>query len=543
MRKKTNFYLSVFIVLLTFLSILGCKNDGEGSGGLFGGGDDLESVTASELESGLASVPSEGLRDPELLREFYGSREYAPIWNDSDLRNDFLDELEKAGDEGLFLKDYHAERIEDLLKEQENETPENRVQREVLLTDAFFSYADDLFYGKLNPEELYSLWGIERQEISVTDLLEKALETEDVSEVLNSLKPQNEIYTGLKQSLKEYREKLGQDSTAVKIPSGESLKPDKKDARTLALAARLQQLGYLEDSYTQKDSLYNESLQTAVRQFQKDNGMEPDGIAGASTFERLNQGYTDLYNKVLVNLERWRWYPRDLGDHYILVNIPDFKLAVIKDGDTLRRHNVIAGSKQRQTPIFTDTLEYIVINPQWHIPPTIEREDIIPKASSNPSYLANNNIFVTGPDGGVVDPSSINWSAGDVGNYQFTQRAGPSNPLGQVKIIYPNQYIIYLHDTPAQALFNREDRAESSGCVRVENAVDLASYVVENQEDWSLEKLQESIASGETQQVEIDRPIQVHHLYWTAWRGRDKTYFAEDVYDLDQKVLTQLKAD
>src|SRR5690606_23786092 len=283
-----------------------------------------------------------------------------------------------------------------------------------------------------------------------------------------------------------------------------------------------------------------EELEVAVKKFQEEKGLQADGKIGNSTLKELNLDNSDLYNKILVNLERWRWYPRDLGDHYIMVNVADFKLAVVKEGDTVRTHNVIAGSKERQTPVFTDTLEYIVINPQWNIPPTIQKEDIVPKASRNPSYLASNNISVTAPNGDALDPGSIDWTSSEVKNYRFSQSSGPSNPLGRVKIIYPNKYLIYLHDTPSKALFNRADRAESSGCVRVENAIDLAAYVVENQDSWDLEQIQKQIASGETKHVKIKRPIQVHHLYWTAWRGLEKTYFADDVYDLDKEVYEAL---
>lgn len=540
MKKIPIAVVKFLLILVCTSSIFACKNGEENSGGLFSGGDELEPLSAEALENGLSTASESTLNFPETIQEFYKSRSYAPVWNEKKVRETFLKQLSEAKAEGLSVTDYYSTDIQELLKISGEMTGDQRINLELLLTGSFFQYASDLFYGKVDPKELYSLWGLKRKDLNLINLLNEAAEGEGMAEALNSLKPAHPVYEGLKKSLAEYDALKAKDSTAVKIPEGEAIKPGARDERTPDIARRLSNLGYVQLDSLENDSLYSENLVAAVKTFQKEKGLEPDGVIGNSTLRAMNMDNSQVYNKIRVNLERWRWYPRDLGEHYILVNIPDFKLAVVKDGDTVRTHNVIAGSKQRQTPIFTDTLEYIVINPLWNIPPTIQKEDIIPKASRNPSYLSNNNMTVTGPDGDILDPGSIDWSSPEVRNYRFSQSAGPSNPLGRVKIIYPNKYIIYLHDTPSKALFNRVDRAESSGCVRVENAIDLAAYVVENQPDWSKKEIEQQIASGETKQVKITRPIQVHHLYWTAWRGRDKTYFADDVYDLDAEVYEAL---
>ena len=200
---------------------------------------------------------------------------------------------------------------------------------------------------------------------------------------------------------------------------------------------------------------------------------------------------------------------------------------------------MVAGAPARQTPIFSDTLQYIVINPTWTVPPTIKAQDVIPKASRNPEYLKSHNMVVYDAAGNRLSPGEIDW--GKAANYTFVQRSGVANPLGRVKIIYPNRYLVYLHDTPSKGLFEENERAESSGCVRVENAVELAAYAISGQDDWNEEKIREVIGSGKTTQVKINRPISVHHFYWTAWRAGDKTVFTNDVYGLDQKILKGLK--
>ncbi len=540
MRKIPIAAEKFLILLICSTCLQACKNgDGE-SGGLFSGSKDFTPTTSTELQEGWSSVPGNLLENAEEIEKFYQGRSYNPVWNEEDLISDFAEELDKAEEEGLSTADYYPPRLQELLESGEESLEAERVAREVLLTDSFLNYAHDLYYGKVDPTKLYSLWGLKREELDLEKLLSSLSTAEDITAVLDSLKPHHPVYSGLKTSLQEYRALMKKDSSAVKIAEGEAIKPGDKDKRTAHIARRLQQLGLVNLDSLENDSIYSENLVAAVKTFQQEKGLEPDGVIGNSTLQQLNTNYSDLYKKVLVNLERWRWYPRDLGDHYILVNVADFKLAVVKDGDTVRTHNVIAGSKERQTPVFTDTLEYIVINPLWNIPPTIEEEDIIPKASKDPSYLSRNNMTVTTANGDVLDPYSIDWSSPEVKDYRYSQSAGPTNPLGRVKIIYPNKYLIYLHDTPSKALFNRSDRAESSGCVRVENAIDLSAYVVENQDDWSLERIKKQIASGETKHVKITRPIQVHHLYWTAWRGLDKTYFAEDVYNLDSEVYKAL---
>ncbi|SDL79338.1 Murein L,D-transpeptidase YcbB/YkuD [Salinimicrobium catena] len=502
-----------------------------------------EEASEKELETSPEEIRGQlsKKKGDSTIAKFYEIRSYAPVWTSPKKRSAFLGELQKADSEGLSIKDYYHEELRHLLENAAELGQEEAAQLDIQLTGAFLSYAHDLYYGKLDPKKLYKNWGVSRKNKDLPAILQQGLENDNIAEALEDLKPSHQIYRDLKVSLQEYAELRESESSFDKIREGELIKPGEKDPRLSAIANRLTQLGHLSEEFT--DSIYSTKLQEAVRSYQKEKGLQMDGLIGNSTIAELNMTVGERYKQILANLERWRWYPRDLGEHYILINIPQFKLSVVKEGDTVRTHNVIAGTRARQTPIFSDTIRYVVINPTWTIPPTIKVQDIIPKVSRDPSYLTNKNMKVYSKDGTLLDPEKIDWSSPQARSYTIIQRAGPTNPLGQVKIIYPNQYLIYLHDTPAQNLFSQNQRAESSGCVRVENAVDLSGYVLRDQEEWNEEKIRETIASGKTIQVKINQPIQVHHFYWTAWRAGGKTIFTEDVYRLDKEIYTRLSAD
>lgn len=536
-KKKNikNFLLSTIVLVL----LVGCKNENQPKDNSGWFSDEVE-YPAEPVAIGDYLEHPEGLLNQEEVHRFYSKRDNEPVWNNIEIRNELLGELKSADKEGLSFEDYHGNRINKLINST-GLTPEERAETEILLTDAFIEFGEDLFYGKLDPKELYAIWGIERKEIDPVKILREALENENLSAALDELRPQNDIYQGLVKSLAEYEQLKEEQMETIKIPEGDAIEPGKEDERIAKVAGRLKQLGLLDKDYQPTKNIYDDELQKAVMEFQTSRGLATDKILGNSTIEELNMDYQQRYNQILANLERWRWYPRDLGEHYILINIPDYKLAVVKDGDTIRQHNVIAGSKFNQTPVFSDSIRYIVINPVWNIPTSIRNNEIIPLASQNPNYLQSRNIYITGPEGNRIDPSSVDWSSDEARNYRFTQGSGPSNSLGRMKIIYPNKYAIYLHDTPAKAIFSQNARAESHGCVRVQDAIALAAYLVSEQEQWDLERINEVIATGKTKQVEVMRPVKVHHFYWTAWRNNGETIFTNDVYDLDDELIAALR--
>lgn len=524
---------TTYFILFSGLLLISCN----------GSGESLPLLETQEVSEALNNPDNNKLLShQEEVQAFYGARSNEPFWTSDELREDFLDEISRAKNDGLDPTDYHQEQLQELLKNA-HDSREDQAIYEVLLSDAFFKLAHDLYYGKLDPEKLHWIWDVERESRDFGQLLQTLEESGDSKKLFAELRPQHEVYSGLVRSLAEQRKSLeSMEENLNTIPPGDAIEPGDEDDRIPEIAIRLQQLGLLDDDYKVEGNTYSPDLVMAVEKFQESLNIATDGIIGNNTLKELNMSQEDRYNQILVNLERWRWYPRDLGQHYILINIPQYKLAVIKNGDTIRSHNVIAGTKQRQTPIFSDELDHIVVNPTWTLPPTIKAEDVLPKAANDPSYFSKNNMIVSSSEGQSVDPSSIDWTSAEAQNYTITQRPGPTNPLGRVKIMYPNQYSIYLHDTPGQSLFDQSQRAASSGCVRVEGAMDLASYVVGNGIDSSENELEELLASGETTNLNIGEPIKVYHFYWTAWREGGKTHYTEDVYDMDQTIVEALNS-
>lgn len=538
--KKTFLYP----LLILFISLSACQEERN---------DPATRASSDNASKKIAEASPEGIKtevsaqndifEGGTLEEIYSRRNFKSLWRDGEVLYSFYNSLKDADKEGLDFKDYHGEEIDSLLSVS-NLDSKQAARLDLLLSDAFLTYARHLYYGKLNPEELHEVWGVARKEKDFGDLLQQGIENNEIPLILEDLKPSHQVYHELKKSLAEYKELKAEETPINEIPRGEIIEPGQSDPRIPAIARRLQELTGFDSDTSAIGNTYSEALAEAVRKFQQRKSIQTDGIIGNGTIDELNKGPRDIYNQILANLERWRWYPRDLGEHYILINIPDFKLAVVKEGDTIREHNVIAGARERATPIFSDTINHLVINPTWTVPPTIKSQDIIPKMVEDPSsYLRKNNMTVTGPGGEKIDPSQVDWSSNEALGYNFTQGAGPSNPLGRVKIMYPNKYLIYLHDTPAKSLFSQTQRAESSGCVRVEKAIDLSAYIVENQPEWKKERIEEIIESGETTTVTVNRPIQVHHFYWTAWRAGNETVIINDVYDLDEKIYTKLTAE
>lgn len=539
---------SPFSILLLCLSLLSCNGNDEQdknrNGGFFNNLFSSESLPVLEAEEISVALDESSNMDvlvyPEEVNSFYNSRANKPVWNSDELRENFFEQITKTENDGLIPADYHQKRLQEL-QETAAKSREQQAKYEILLSDAFFILAHDLYYGKLDPQQLHWIWDVNREPFDFSSLLGKIEDSGTLENAFKELRPQHEVYSGLMRSLADYRKALETgEEDFNQIPSGEAIEPGDKDQRIPGIATRLQELGFLDNDFEGEGTTYIPKLAKAVEQYQENQHMAADGIIGNTTLKEMNMSKEDRYNQILVNLERWRWYPRDLGAHYILINIPQYKLAVVKDGDTIRNHDVIAGTRERQTPIFSDQLDHIVLNPTWTLPPTIKAEDVIPKAISDASYFSKNNMHVSSPEGEAVDPSSVDWSSSDALNYTVTQRAGPTNPLGRVKIMYPNQYSIYLHDTPGQSLFDRSQRAASSGCVRVQGAMDLANYVTSDQTAINEGDFDEILASGETTSVKIEQPIQVYHFYWTAWREDGKTVFSEDVYDMDQKIADAL---
>ena len=256
------------------------------------------------------------------------------------------------------------------------------------------------------------------------------------------------------------------------------------------------------------------------------------GLAAALARERRQPtGHADL---IRMNMERWRWVPRDLGDRYVLVNVPAYSLQVMERDRPVVAMRVIVGKSDTPTPLFSDEMMYVVFSPYWNIPENILRGETVPRAAKDPDFIERNNIEVLGASG-PLDPWTIDWSDESMtSSLRLRQRPGPDNALGLVKFIFPNNFSIYLHDTPTDRLFSRRSRAFSHGCIRIEDPVGMAEYVLHDQPSWTTARIASAMHAGHEQHVKLTRPLPVHIGYWTAWvETEGDVTFTDDPYQLD----------
>ena len=536
---------SALITGIIFLAglVFGCQNESKESREFSENlrqGIVISMGSSKELKPILTHSTKAQLFNKDSVTAFYLARNYKPVWTNINFRNSLIDTLKNAHSQGLYFNDYHGEELEKQLLALPNLDEKQLSEFDMLLTDAFFKFMDHLYNGKVDPKKLHKIWDVPKQQPDKLKLLEAAVTENNLEIALSQLRPVHPVYKDLIAAEKEYR-KLKEDAVNFKkIEKGATIKPGKQDQRIQDIQFRLLYLGYL-NSLKIGGSIYDNETVDAVKKIQEDYGLLADGIIGNKTIDLFNKGYEDRYDQILVNLERWRWFPRDLGSHYILVNIANFKLEVVRKSDTISTHKTIVGRVSRKTPVFSEEINHLIFNPSWTIPPTIKNKDVIPGVRKNPNYLRNKNINVYNNKGEKLNPSNIDWTKNEVRSFTYMQPPGSTNPLGRVKIMYPNRYIVYLHDTPSQSIFEKNSRAESSGCVRVENAVDLAKYLLQDQSEYTSEAIDAIIDKGVLKRIEMKQKIKIHHFYWTAWRENGETIFTDDIYNYDDAILKALK--
>lgn len=492
-----------------------------------------------ELFAGLdVYVGTEKIHCSYTLPKYYQKNEFNLAWNDTK-KNELLNVIKKAGDEGLNPFDYHLGVIE-----KYSTTPSSEIEKaefDLILTDAFLLYASHFLNGKVNPETVDSEWKAIRREGNALEILEKALEQGDIKKALLDLEPQHPGYSKLKKALTKYQNLLD-DGGWKTVPEGETLKPGMVDSiRVPLIIDRLQVTGDLK-KIPQSKSMFTEELSESVKMYQKRNGLEVDGNIGKATTLSFNVSAAERVNQIKVNLERFRWINQHLGDHYIMVNIADYHLEIFNKDSLTFSEKVIVGKPFRKTPVFSGKMTYFVLNPTWTVPPTILFKDMLPEVKKDYNYLITKNIKVIqgqGSNAVIVDPSTVDWSSLSVNKFPYTLRQdpGPLNALGQVKFMFPNPYNVYIHDTPSRELFARSDRAFSSGCIRLNKPLSLVNYLIKDDKRWNSAKIQSILKEGKETSIILSNPVNVHILYLTAWVIDDAVQFRNDLYERDLPVL------
>ncbi len=506
----------------------------------------------SRIEALNGGFPVEVLGSPlmasKALPAFYASNGYRLAWESMEYRQQLAGAIGRASDDGLLPGDYHADLLASLASAPIADiSPARRADIDLLFSDAFLVFGSHLLEGKVNPQTIHAEWTANRRQRKMESVLTDALDSGDIGETLDALRPAHHAY----RQLMEVRRSLASEAGAPWQPLADkpTLRPGEQDPRLPEIRHRLAALGDLEPSGNedQATQLYNAPLETAIKAFQARHGLEADGVIGRDTFKALNLTPAARIRQLDATLERWRWLPESLGETYVLVNIAGFELTMVDRGSEVLRKRVIVGKPFRQTPVFSDQIEYLVFNPTWTVPHTIMLQDQLPQILKDPDYLARLNISVYrgwGADRVRIDPAMIDWSALGKNNfpYQLVQEPGPQNALGQVKFMLPNQYDVYLHDTPGRGLFAKSERTFSSGCIRVEQPFDLAERLLAGSPNWSRARIDGIVDGQAPQTVLLPRPVPVHLQYWTAWvDGEGRIQYRNDIYERDARLLKELK--
>ena len=474
-------------------------------------------------------------KNKDSILSFYKSRDNKPAWTNVKDRIQLHEAIKNSFQEGLNPDDY---RFSEITKSINNDpfTKDSNIAIDLLFTDIYLAYAYDLANGKTKASDFYDDWVLETNVFLYNSILNNAINNNKILNSFEVYKPTHKNYGQLKKILSNYKEQIEIDTVKTTIAFGNKIRPNKSDVRIIRIRKRLTELKFIKDTINQNSILLDSVLQESIKAFQKEKNLSIDAIVGTGTITELNKGYEDKYKRILVNLERWKWFPRNFGEDYILVNIPDFKLKHYTKEDTTE-HTVVVGKFKRKTPVFSAPIKYVVFNPKWHIPPTIKKEDIIPSARKNPSSLTRKNISVFNREGKRMQIDSIQWDTNAPSTYSYVQGPGRSNALGLVKIIFPNKHSVFLHDTNHRNLFKKNFRAISSGCVRVKTPFKLTSEVLK----WNIKKVDSAIASKETKRAYLKHTTMVYMLYWDViFDINNNPTFISDVYNLDDRVSKAL---
>lgn len=469
----------------------------------------------------------------EPLRNVYVSRGFQPVWA-PERREKLLGRIAAAAEEGLDASAYHLAAIKALAGGE----GEKAMQLDLLLTDAMLRFGRDMRMGRVDPTEAEQDWQHPRPSFDAAGFFAKLVKDDAA---MDGLAPPYAAYEQLRRALAKFRD-LRQAGGWPTVVGGDSVKPGEDNERIPQVRARLAVTG--EYSGDLGGTVYDEALQQAVKLFQQRHGLEPDAVIGRGTVAAMNVSVDARIAQIAANMERWRWVPRALERRHIAVNIAAAQLQAVEDGKVTMATRVIVGKPTNKTYSFRAVISSVTLNPPWNVPASIATKEILPELRKNPGYLIANRLKIVGggfaPGSPEQDGIGIDWRRYKSFPYQLRQIPGPENSLGRVKFNMPNEHDIYLHDTPSRNLFARSKRTFSHGCVRVQDPVKLAALVLDKPA-LTPEKLQEMIDQGETQILNLAKPVPIYLFYFSAWVDEDGAiHFRDDVYGYDKALRSAL---
>ena len=507
----------------------------------------IKEYIESGKENGSIIVDGIKLMDQDTMAVHYMRQNYQPIWTSIKNRADMMLILNGSFDEGLIPGDYHIQKLNSLLHEiqSDNSNNDNQAKLDLLMSDAMVIYARHLIWGKIDQTDIRKEWDV--PELPQPDNIEQtfsiALQNENLKSLFfDKLGPQHAMYFELKKGLKDYRA-ISAHGGWHSVPQDKTLKKGMAGENISALRSYLNVTGDLTRSGGENDAFFDETLEAGVKSFQLRHNLTADGIAGKKTLLQMNVSVPDRINTIRLNMERLRWVMHELEPDFLVVNIAGFFIRRITNNEISYESPVIVGKEFHESPIFKGTMSYIDLNPTWTLPYSISSKESLPRLKTDPNYLSARNMVIMNRNGTVLDPTQIDFSKYSETNFPFIirQEPGPKNSLGRVKFMFPNQYAVYLHDTPSQSLFAREDRAFSHGCIRLEYKWELLMNLMDEPDVWNMEKIQSILDTEKTTRIKLKTPIDILILYYTAGTDHNGTLvFNRDVYNRDPILLKAL---
>ena len=460
----------------------------------------------------------------------------------------FIDHLKNAASYGLNAGDYHVEELEHRVKlmYQDRPTPSDIVKADIEITETFFLFGIHLREGRISdPGYRGHIWKIQNRSTDNADvaMLASVTSSTDLDDVIVTLEPASQQYIKLQQQLMMYRS-LAAKEIEFSLGDTEKIKIGEVHAAIPAIRKKLRLMNVYSGAIAGESSdslLFDEQLLSAVKLFQERHGLAQDGVIGGKTLFYLSQSFNVKADLIALNMERMRWLPEHDGS-LIHVNIPEFKLRIYEEGKQTLEMNVIVGAVSSATPVFYDTLEHVVLSPTWTVPPSLVKEEFLPRLRKKRNYYANRNDFTFYKNGVQIDPSTEDWEkVVNVHEYRIVQSPGATNALGQAKFVMPNNMNIYLHDTPDHKPFSDRYRALSHGCIRLDDPARFAAYLLRNESSWNMSKIQKAMTGETATKIELKKKYQVCLEYNTVWvDDAGNLNFRDDIYGHDKRQLRQL---
>ena len=515
----------------------------------------VENTLRKRIDSA-SNIPlyhKKNLSSSDFLLQYYKTFDYSPAWIGENgqlpIADTLIAKIKESVFDGLNPSDYHLSAIEtlqeELLKHKDQSEDSIVVNKwadfEILLSDAFITYAVHQYAGRIHSEKLNKEWKDHITSINVINSLKNATERNSIIETIKSFSCIHPQYKQLEGLLKRYIN-IGKNGGWPLLPQGTRLKIKDKNVKVITLRERLLITGELTETKVNSDSLFDSTLVEAIKKFQIKHGLKDNGTVDLATFNEMNIPVESRIKQIALNMERWRWLPRVIKQPYILVNTAGFRLDVIDNNETIMDMKIVVGMSSHSTPVFNADMTYLILNPWWEIPMSIARNEMLPEIKKDTSYFSRNNIKIYKSwkqDAKPVTVDSIEWNALDSCNfnYRLRQTPGPWNALGRIKFMFPNKYNIYLHDTPNKELFFKTVRTFSHGCIRIEHPIELATYLLRNDTFWTKEKLIMAIDSKNEQTVIIPSLVKVYICYFTVWTDKQGSpYFGKDIYMYNKEL-------